>query len=81
MIVLSNLLERVFLLESFKFNWQSGWQELIDRLIASTNLDLDAASHDFKNQVATTKLVLTFLLPHKHKLELGFVRVIVDVLS
>ena len=81
MIVFSNLLERVFLLKSFKFDWQSGWQELIDWLIATANLDLDATSHDFKNQVATTKLVLTFLLPHEHKLELRFVRVIVDVLS
>ena len=81
MIVFSNLLEWVFLLKSFKFNWQSGRQELINWLISSTNLDLDASSHDFKNQVAATKLVLTFLLPHEHKLELRFVRIIVDVLG
>ena len=47
----------------------------------SANFDLDAASHDFEDQIAAAKLILTFLLPHKHKLELGFVRIIVDLLG
>ena len=57
------------------------WKELVNGLIASADLDLDATSHDFKHKAASAKFILAFFLPHEHELELRLVWVVVDELS
>ena len=50
-------------------------------MVTSTNLDLDAASHNFERQAARTEIVHSLRLSDEHELELLFVRVVIDILG
>ena len=77
-----HLLEWILPFKFLKLDGQGLGEELVYRLIATADLDLDAASHDLEHQAAGAKVVDTFGLADEHQLELLLVlRVVVHVLG
>ena len=79
--MLTESLQRIGSLQSLELGRSILVQKLIDREEASANLNLNLASLNFDHDFASSKLIDTFRLAHKHDLELLSVWVVVNILG
>ena len=69
--LLSESLQWVFSIQGLKLSRSILLHKLINREVATTDLDLDLAPFDFDHDATRAELVYALRLTHKHDLQLG----------